>query len=41
MVTPDQIPDHRYSAFKGFEAEAEPSGEEKLLTEIRDILKAR
>lgn len=27
--------------FKGLEAEAEPSAEEKLLTEIRDILKAR
>ena len=29
------------SLFKGLEAEAEPSAEEKLLTEIRDILKAR
>ncbi len=28
------------SIFKGLEAEAEPSAEEKLLTEIRDILKA-
>ena len=27
--------------FKGLEAEAEPSAEEKLLTEIRDILKAK
>jgi large conductance mechanosensitive channel len=29
------------SLFKGLEAEAEPSAEEKLLTEIRDILKAK
>lgn len=29
------------SIFKGLEAEAEPSAEEKLLTEIRDILKAK
>lgn len=27
--------------FRGLEAEAEPSGEEVLLTEIRDILKAK
>ncbi|HCA56494.1 MAG TPA: large conductance mechanosensitive channel protein MscL, partial [Blastocatellia bacterium] len=29
------------SIFKGLEAEAEPSAEEKLLAEIRDILKAK
>lgn len=29
------------SIFKGLEAEAEPSAEETLLTEIRDILKAK
>ncbi|HCA58610.1 MAG TPA: large conductance mechanosensitive channel protein MscL [Blastocatellia bacterium] len=29
------------SIFKGLEAEADPSAEEKLLTEIRDILKAK
>ena len=29
------------SIFKGLEAESEPSAEEKLLTEIRDILKAK
>lgn len=29
------------SIFKGLEAEAEPSAEEKLLTEIRDIIKAK
>ena len=29
------------SLFKGLEAEAEPTAEEKLLTEIRDILKAK
>ena len=29
------------SIFKGLEAEAEPPAEEKLLTEIRDILKAK
>lgn len=29
------------SIFKGLEAEAEPSAEEKLLTEIRDILKSK
>jgi large conductance mechanosensitive channel len=29
------------SLFKGLEAEPEPTGEEKLLTEIRDLLKAK
>ncbi len=29
------------SIFRGLEAETEPSSEEKLLTEIRDILKAK
>lgn len=32
---------HAISIFKGLEAEADPSAEEKLLTEIRDIIKAK